>query len=77
VSCSAKPITTAPTAVVATTLSGRKSIAATANSAMTIVSWTMFGKRSGIRSRRHGLMTRTTAALASAKASSSGLVVWI
>ena len=48
------------------------SVAASANSAMTIASWTIFGKRSGSRSARHGLMARATSAFAMPKASSSG-----
>ena len=42
-------MTTAPTAVVARILSRRMSVAAIPKSAMTIVSCTMFGKRSGMR----------------------------
>ena len=70
-------MTTAPTAVVATIRSGMNSIAASTNSPMTIASWTIFGKWSGIRSTRHGLMASTTRALAMPKASSSGLAIRI
>jgi hypothetical protein len=63
VSWSASPMTTAPTAVVASTRSRRIRVATTPNTAITSVSWTMFGKRSGSRSTRHGLIDSGTTRL--------------
>jgi len=64
------PPKTAPTAVVARIFSFRISVAAMPKSAITIVSCTIFGKRSGTRSLRQGLMARATTALMSASANS-------
>jgi hypothetical protein len=72
VSCKAKPMTTAPTAVVAKMRSCRMIVATSAKRVMTMVSWTMFGKRSGSLSRRYGLTIRATAPFIRPKASSRG-----
>ena len=63
VSCSAKPMTTAPTADVVRNFSCITTVATTRNSPMMTVSWTMIGNRSGTRSARSGLMETTTTRL--------------
>jgi len=68
VSCSAKPMTTAPTADVVRNFSCITTVATIRNRPMMIVSWTMFGNCSGTRSARSGLMAVTTIRLMIARA---------
>ncbi len=71
VSCRAKPITTALTAVVVRNFSCMTTVATTRNRPMTIVSCTMAGKGSGTRSARRGFTAVTTIRLMMASAMQS------
>ncbi len=73
VSWSANPITTAPTAEVVRNFSCMTTVATIRKIAMMKASWTMFGKWSGVRSSRHGLITSTTASVMLPRASRSRL----
>ena len=76
VSCSAKPMTTAPTADVVRNFSCITLVPITMKIPMMIVSCTMFGKCSGVRSTRHGLIAVTTTNVTAPSASSRWVTEW-
>ncbi len=71
VSWSAKPMTTALTAEVVSSVSCQTNVATTTRLPMTMKSWRMFGKRSGTRSARSGLMKAMTSRLMTPAAKTS------